>query len=135
MKCKKFIIQELVSPEVYKKRGESAWCLINKDLIKTLDTLKEQFPNGTCTINDWKWGGQFKYSGLRSPDSSNYSISSLHTVGMAADCKFNSYDVEEVRQFIINNPDIFPYVKGIEMGTSWLHIDVRNQDKVSLFYP
>lgn len=133
MRCKKFIIQELVPPEIYQKRGEQAWKLINQYLIMTLDTLKEKFPEGSITINDWKWGGKRVWSGIRTSDSPYYSNSSQHSYGMAADCIFNKYNVNEVRQYIIDHPEEFPYVKGIEKDVSWLHIDVRNADTVEIF--
>ena len=137
MKCKNFAIHELIPPALYKKRGEKAWKLININLIKSLDALKENFPLGGITINDYHWGGKRLWSGIRTSDSSYYSNSSLHSYGMAVDCIFSyeGYNVEEIRQFIIANPDKFPYIKGIEMGISWLHIDVRNTDKLELFYP
>ena len=137
MKSKHFKIQELVPEHIYKARGEKSWELLDEKLLKTIDTLKEQFPKGSMTINNWLWGGNRNWSGLRTPDSPDYSETSQHTFGRAADMKFSAYDEADVRKFIINNPEMFPYVKGIEdfKGMTWVHIDVRNtlNDTVSLF--
>ena len=135
MTSKYFVIQELVSEAIYNKRGEKAWELLNPKLIKTMDTIKERFPLGTMTINNWKWGGTRDESGLRTAESGYYSPTSQHSLGNAIDAVFNAYTAEEVRQDIINNPSSYPYVKGIETDISWLHVDVRNRDTVAIFKP
>ena len=135
-----FRIEELVPPAVFARRGSKAWQLIDPRLVKSIDAIKRRFPNGTMTINNWKWGGIREQSGLRTMDF--YSTGekmeesfSQHKYGRAIDCVFSRYSTEEVRQYIINNPGEFPYVKGIELGTDWLHIDVRNSETVLTFKP
>ena len=135
MTSKYFKIQELVSEEIYNKRGEKAWELINPKIIKTIDTIKERFPKGTCTVNNWLWNGTRNESGLRTSESKYYSPTSQHSLGNAIDFVMSAYTTEEVRQDVINNPSIYPYVRGIEMGVSWCHLDVRNRDTILLFYP
>lgn len=137
MKANNFIIQELVPEHIYEKRGEKAWELIDDRLIETLNTIKKRFPAGTATINNWFWRGNREWSGLRTTESKWFSETSQHAFGRAADIIFSEYLAEEVRQDIINNPDIYPHVKGIETGITWLHIDVRNtiDDKVKIFRP
>ena len=140
MKCEKFVIQELVPEEVYKKRGEKAWELIDPRLITTIDAIKRKFSKGTMTINNYKWGGDRSQSCLRtlsfykSAEKMDSSFSQ-HKYGRAIDCVFSAYSTDEVRQYIIDNPKEFPYVKGIELGTTWLHVDVRNTPIVKTFYP
>lgn len=133
MKSKYFKIFELVPLHIYKKYGDKAFMFLDDRLLKSIDTLKEIFNKGTITINNYYWGGDRNWSGLRTPESPYYSPTSQHSFGRAVDCIFSKYDVEEVRKFIIDNPDKFPYIKGIELGVSWLHIDVRNSDEVILF--
>jgi len=135
MQSKYFKIQELVSEAIYNKRGEKAWELLNPKILKTIDTIKERFPLGTMTINNWKWGGTRDESGLRTAESSYYSPTSQHSLGNAIDAVFSKYTAEEVRQDIINNPSSYPYVKGIETDISWLHVDCRNRDSVAIFKP
>jgi hypothetical protein len=128
MKAKHFVIQELVSPNIYDKRGEKAWELINPNLILLIDRIKEKFPMGSMTINNWKWGGNRTESGLRTYTSKNYSPTSQHSLGNAADIIFKEYDTEQVRSYILSNLHEFPEAKRIELGTSWLHIDVANTE-------
>jgi len=134
MKSKHFIIEELVPEDIFNKRGQRAWQLINPLLLKTIDTIKEKFPDGSMSINTWKWNGSRVDSGLRTPTSQYYSSTSQHSLGNAIDAIFSKYNVEEVRQYILDNPEEFPYIKGIELGISWLHIDVRNSDTLLSFY-
>lgn len=135
MISKHFKIQELVPEVIYKKRGDRAWELLNPQLLETIDTIKERFPDGSMSINTWLWNGNRHWSGLRTPDSPYYSNTSQHSYGNAIDAVFSKYTAEEVRQDIIDNPDIYPHVKGIETDISWLHIDVRNRETVALFRP
>ena len=105
MKSKHFKIQELVPEHIYKARGEKSWELLDEKLLKIIDTLKEQFPKGSITINNWLWGGNRNWSGLRTPDSPDYSETSQHTFGRAADMKFSNYDEADVRNYIIQHQD------------------------------
>lgn len=134
-KCKHFKIYELVDEETFKKRGEKAWELLNPELLMTIDLIKERFPDGTMTINSYKFGGNRNWSGLRTASSPWYSTYSQHSLGNAVDCIFSDYDVNMIRQDIIDNPDIYPFIKGIETDISWLHIDVRNRQIVAIFKP
>ena len=127
MKSKYFKIYELVPQHIYRVYKDYAWKFLNPKILETIDVLKEHFPNGTIKINDYYWGGIRKWSGWRTPLSPDYSETSQHSLGNAVDCIFSEYDVAEVRQFIIYNPDLFPHVKGIELDVPWLHIDVRNE--------
>ena len=135
MISKIFKIQEFVPEHIYLKRGEKAWELIDDRLIITAEALKKAFPLGTMTINNWVWGGDRMWSGLRTLESKYYSETSQHTFGRAIDCIFSEYSAQEVRTYIIDNPELFPYVTGIEdfNGMSWVHIDVRNSDLVKIF--
>ncbi len=137
-KCKHFVIEELVPPQVFKDRGQKAWELLDVRALMTIDALREKF--GSMTINNWKWNGDRQWSGLRTSDSPYYSPYSQHSFGRAFDCIFKDISTEEVRVYILENPEEFPYIKGIELdGTkikvSWLHFDVRNVDTLSTFRP
>lgn len=137
-KCKHFKIYELVPPSLYNKFGEKCWQLFDERLLMTLDAMRERF--GSCTINDWKWGGIFSHSGLR--DETFYGTvekyltsRSQHKYGRAADCKFKDYTAQEVRAIILQEKEKFPYISFIETGPlkggkpmTWVHIDVRNSD-------
>ena len=133
MKSRHFAIHELVPPKIYKKYGEKAWRFVPVILIISIDTIKDRFPNGTMTINNYKWGGERKWSGLRTFLSSFFSKTSMHSFGNAIDAIFSAYDVEEVRQDIINNPEVYPHIKGLELNVTWLHADCRNEDTLVTF--
>lgn len=128
MKSKYFKIQELVPLQLYNALHEDVlWNLIDDRLIETIDKLKEKFGKGSIVINSYYWSGDRTWSGLRTKSSPYYSPTSMHSVGKAVDCLFSGYDVQKVRQYILENPDEFPYIGGIELDVSWLHLDVRDR--------
>ena len=136
MKSKYFKAYELVSREDYKKMSDAkVWEIFDPNLIETIDTIKEHFQHGTMTINNWFWGGNREWSGLRTPNSKYYSFKSMHSWGKAIDAVFSHYAADEVRSFIVANTQLFPHIKGIETDISWLHIDTRNREDVLLFKP
>lgn len=134
-KCRHFEIHELVPPAVFNRRGEKAWELLDVRALITLDRLRDRY--GRMTVNNWKWGGEREWSGLRTPDSPYFSPFSQHTFGRAFDVLFASHTAEEVRQQILgdkNHPD-FEFINSLELGVSWLHFDVRNSERIKAFHP
>ncbi|EMB9233725.1 hypothetical protein U9608_001221 [Vibrio alginolyticus] len=118
--------------------GEKCWTLFDDRLLRTLDALRKRF--GPCTINNWSWGGSFNQSGLR--DVSFYgsvpkfeASRSQHKFGRAADCKFRDYSASEVRKYVLENPDEFPFITFLEVGINWFHFDVRNGDNIVCWSP
>ena len=90
-KCKHFMIREIISPKVYEKFGDSAWRFFREDVLKDLDTIRDEWGSGLI-INDWAFGGQYKESGLRSNVDSivaqkTYPYLSGHVLGMGFDIK------------------------------------------------
>jgi len=134
-KCKHFAIHELVPPKVFDSRGEKAWELLDERLLITLDGLRKRY--GSMTVNNYHWGKDREWSGLRTSDSPYYSPFSQHTFGRAADCLFAKKSAEEVRQDIFANPSdpIFKLIGSVELGVSWLHFDIRNCDRIKQYYP
>lgn len=130
-----FKIQELVSPQAYKDRGDKAWQLLDDRMLMTIDRLREKY--GSMTINNWSYGGDREWSGLRTPDSPYYSKYSQHSFGKAFDIIFKHVTAEQVRQDILANPDKFEfeYINSLELGVSWLHIDSRNSTRIFAFHP
>jgi len=133
-KCKHFGIKELVSKKVYEDRGTKAWGLLDERALKTLDALRDRF--GSTTVNDWSWGGANQYRGFREDGCGVGAEYSQHKYGRAKDCTFRDVSAEVVRQYILDNPDEFPYISSIEMGVSWLHFGVGNHGPgIITFYP
>ena len=134
MKSKYFRIEELVPKELYDVLGEKmCWKLFDDRLIEMLDKIKEKFPDGSMTVNNWVWGGDRNWSGLRLPGKPYYSPTSQHSLGKAIDAVFSAYTAEEVRHGIMANIEEFPYIKGIEDDVSWLHVDVRDRQELLVF--
>jgi len=133
VKSKYFKIHELVPKKMYEKYGEKAWRYVDVRLIESIDKLKEHFNLGTMTINNYFWGGDREWSGIRTPESSYYNYGSQHSYANAFDIVFSHYSAEEVRNYIIDNQHEFPHIKGLELGVSWVHLDVRNEDELVLF--
>ena len=133
--CNHFDIHELVPPAIFKDKGGQAWGQLDDRLLITLDRLRVRY--GRMTVNNYYWGGDRLWSGIRTPDSPYYSRDSQHTYGRAADCLFSMVSAEKVRQDIQSNPDhiTFRLITSIELGTSWLHFDVRNCDRILAFHP
>jgi len=135
-KSKHFAIEELVPEHIFKKYGPSkCWEFIDPELMKMADIIKERFPDGTMSINTYKWGGNRNFSGLRTSDSKYYSIGSMHSFGRAIDCIFSKYTADEVREDIINNPEIYYAIKGLEKNISWVHFDTRPRNNLLVFTP
>lgn len=134
-RCEHFEIHELVPPTIFDARGERAWQLLDDRLLVTLDRLRNRY--GPMKINDWYWGGNRQWSGLRIPASPYYSATSQHTYGRAADCLFKEVTVDEVRQDILDFPTApdFALIGSVELGTPWLHLDVRNCDRIMTYRP
>ena len=134
MRSKHFKLPELVPLNLFNSvHEELLWKMLDPKLIESVDAIKEKFPKGTMTINNYFWGGDRGWSGIRTKESPWYSPTSQHSIGKAIDAVFSEYSTEEVRQYIIDNPEEFPHIKGIEIEVSWLHVDVRSSDKVRLF--
>lgn len=124
-KCEHFKIHELVDPATYDKFGQGAWKFFDSRLLKGIDDLRKTF--GSCTINSWKWGGQYKWSGYRSPACKIGAKNSLHRLWRAFDCKFKDMTAAEIRGFIRKDPIYWgKYFSRIENGVNWLHIDSAN---------
>ena len=133
MKSKYFKIHELIPKALYEKYGERAWRYVDVRLIESIDKLKEHFNLGTMTINNYGFGGSREWSGIRTADSKYYSIGSQHSYGSAFDIVFSDYTAEEVRHYIVDNRHLFPFINGLELNVSWVHLDVRNEDQLITF--
>jgi hypothetical protein len=129
--CKHFGIKELVPRHVFEDRGWRAWELLDDRALHTLDALREKF--GVTVVNDWYRGGQFEWSGLRTPQSPVGSIYSQHRLGQAFDCKYAEISSEDVREHVLAHPEEFPYIRELELGISWFHFSVANRRGEGIF--
>lgn len=126
-RCKYFIVQELVPPELYAERGERSWELLDSGLLITLDAYRERF--GAIVVNDWHSGGTFKESGLRLPTTATGARFSMHKFGGAADCKPKNVPVRHMYDYVLAHPDEFPHINRVEniaATPTWFHSDTGN---------
>jgi hypothetical protein len=136
---------ELIDQHTYQtnkaKGDEWLMCILfDERLLRVIDIIRDRF--GPMNINDWSWGGQNQYRGWRSPGTNIGATLSQHRFGRAADLVpiNGTISAEDIRTDIINSqnhPD-FKDIGGLEMGISWLHIDVRarnTNNEIHLFYP
>ncbi len=136
-----FSIKELVPKHVYDQWGNKSWWFLDFRAIKTLEWLRDEL--GSCTVNNWAWGGSYDQSGLRTyqfyqqaTNTPDYIAKeklaesfSQHKYGRAFDCKFTNYTAEEVREFVKKNWNIYGYEWPItlEEDVRWVHFDTRNR--------
>lgn len=132
-KCEYFKVHELVPRRVHEARGEKAWKLFDDRALITLDCLHEKY--GTMYINNWLWGGNNQWSGLRTADSPYGTEYSDHRFGRAFDVKFQAVTAEQVRRDILAHPEWFPLIMSIELDTAWLHFSVRNCSRIETYRP
>jgi hypothetical protein len=122
-----FELYELVPRDVFEARGLAAWELLDDRALVTLDALREKF--GACVVNNWRDGGPYHESGLRSFDTATGARYSQHRFGRAVDCKFSGATPREVFDYVVAHAAEFPLLTTLEDVNdtpTWLHFDVRN---------
>lgn len=139
-KSKHFAPHEVVPKHVYDARGDKSYQCIDERLLKLTDRLRDLF-ECSLTINNYNWGGNRQWSGLRTSDSPYYSPASQHTFGRALDIIVKDYTADEARSMVKQwfaegkFSDIVDSIT-LEEGVGWLHIDIRNNAKgVNTFTP
>ncbi|XPV77954.1 MAG: hypothetical protein ACNI27_08545 [Desulfovibrio sp.] len=139
--CQHFRIEELVPPEMFeafKYNPVKLWMLFDRFALITLDLLRERY--GTCTVNNWLWDGNYKYSGWRPFDCKDGAKLSQHKWGRGFDAKFKYITPQEIWQDMIKNPndEAFRHIRRIEAfpKMTWFHFDTGNvwrPDAVRIF--
>ncbi|NDV20844.1 hypothetical protein GO013_15645 [Pseudodesulfovibrio sp. JC047] len=141
--CKYFKIEELVDPMTFERlrdKRHRLWQLLDVRALRTLDELRERF--GPVTVNDWAWGGEFKFSGLRPFDTHVGAKDSQHKYGRGFDAKFRDVAAHDVRKELMTldrqgrqfGQPCFAHITCIEdfEGMTWFHFDTRNHDVANL---
>jgi len=95
-------------------------------LLETCDDVRDLL-GVPCTVNDYATGGDRQWCGYRSPACTIGAPKSQHRLGRAADLHPVGMTADQardkIRQAVASGH--LPYLGGIELGVSWLHIDVR----------
>jgi len=135
-KCKHFRIEELVDQQTFKSNPEwKLWIAFDDRLLKAIDFLREELDT-PITINNWLWGGDRQWSGLRHAGGQYYSRFSSHSYGRAVDMLFTGISAERVRGIAknliangkmehINHSFTFEERKNGKQ-ISWVHMSVQN---------
>lgn len=131
---KHFCVEEFIPQHTYEKLGDEAVKLMSPKILEVADTLRE-LTEVPLTINNWKWGGDRNWSGLRDETSPYYSKTSQHSSGNAIDVVSKRFSAYRLRRFILENEQLFPDVTFLECGISWLHVDVRPGNDIKLWVP
>ena len=135
-KCKHFEIYELVDPATYAIFDERAWMFFRPQALMALDGIREFF-DAPVTVNNWQWGGPFRWRGLRLGSTIVGADYSQHKLGNAFDCDVREMTAEEVRQAILANKNDYRLqnINCIETKVNWLHFDCRNiEDRIRLVH-
>lgn len=142
-----FSVKELVDPDTVQVHGESrSRNFIHPTVPITLEKLREYVIAETgkgITINDYAWGGGYKYSGIRPHTYTEGAKFSTHRYGNTDDLKFKGITPVEVQKHILDNPDMYPHivrmenaeitrkvrdVDGTDIVFEWLHIECGYRD-------
>ena len=131
-------MHELLPPDLYRAYNKRGIFFFDINALVTLDALRDRY--GYCTVNNWFWGGDFKWSGFRPWDCPEGARLSQHKFGRAFDCKFRNVTADEVREDMRKadcfNPDSkrpFPYefqlIRRVENyeNMNWFHFDLAPQ--------
>lgn len=134
--CKYFKLHELVDKDTYNNTPHhKLWWALDDRILKAIDILREEI-GVSITINNWHWGKDRQWSGLRVPSSPYYSQWSQHSFGRAVDMLFTGINATDARKKIkalIDSGKLdsvalsFTFeekMKGKEI--SWVHMDLRN---------
>ena len=134
-KCEYFKLEELFPPELMSMPPEYLWGLMDENLLVVLDRLRIAIGK-PITINNWKTGGQYKWSGFRTNTCKIGAAKSAHRKGQAVDLKIKGMTPAEVLEFIISRYDEFPEIKRVEnviKTPTWLHIDTVETKQKTLY--
>lgn len=128
---KYFNIKELVDPDTFAKYGIQAFDLFDLELLKTLTALREHY-GFSMVINDWSWGGAFRYRGYRPSGCGVGAETGAHYKGKAVDVDFYTKEKKIVPPAtmvanILRDRELFPAIRGMETGVNWNHIDTMSE--------
>lgn len=143
-----FVIQELVGKWTYKFFGETSWKFFTTNTLYMLLIIRINLGK-PITINNWHKGGRFSQRGLRTNLQKIFFDAfkakrlylSAHILGRAFDFDVKGMTANEVRDWLVNNANIFPFKVRLEEKLSgkyisWVHADTiseRKNPKVYLF--
>ena len=141
-----FDIRELVGKSTYKKYGERAWIFLDYRLLWFLLIIRVEL-NSSITVNNWHIGGKFSQRGLRTNVQQIFKYFfkirrlylSGHVMGKAVDFDVKGLEADEVRMWMAQNKDLFPFKIRVEESKdgepiTWNHVDVFTDPELPNIY-
>lgn len=119
-----FKIEELVDPLTYSSLGAMAMQLLDWRILYSLDCIRELL-GVPLIVNNWKNGGNRKYSGFRPIGCEVGGYYSQHRFGRAVDFISPEMEASKIRLEIMSKNRLFPFISYMEDNVEWVHIDVR----------
>ena len=142
---KNIVTKELVCPHVYAKFGERSTKFMRKELLETMDVIRNQIVCAPIVINN---GKNCTQRGFRcnicelvaNKTKANRLYVSAHMLGAALDFSSPKYTANQMRDMILKNQHLLPYKIRMESpidAPTWVHIDVLcaddQKEKVYIF--
>jgi len=140
---KHFMIKEFVPPETWEAEGEQSITHVDARILLTADQLWEVFDSYqpgkiSIVINNWCFGGKFKYRGYRPAGCTTGAKNSMHREvdghlcgAFDADIYLKKNDrsvlmpAASARAVIVQAREKFPYLMRMEDNVSWVHCDIK----------
>lgn len=142
---KNIVTKELVCPHTWNKYGEKSIRFMRKELLETIDVIRNVIVCAPIVINN---GKNCTQRGLRcnlcelvaNKTKSGKLYLSAHSFGAALDFSSPKYTANQLRDLILKNQDKLPYKIRMESpidAPTWVHIDVlcdeNQKEKVYIF--
>jgi hypothetical protein len=123
-KPKNFILEELVSKDIFNRYGERAWQFLDERMLMNIQAIRDHY-GVSVTVNNWKWGGRFSFRGYDAFEFRKTYISQHHA-GRAIDFDVKAKTAEQVRNDIVSGTIKLPHPNvWLEDNVNWVHMDVR----------
>ena len=124
-----FDVRELVDQNTFKALSVNAAWLIDPNIVRILDLLREKL-GAPVIVNNWHTGGPFKSSGFRSMSDKTGAMFSQHRRGCAADVKSAGRKPADLLAIINANFELFKAaglttIEDVNFTPTWLHLDCR----------
>jgi len=131
-----FVEQEFLPPSVWESEGVDGMLHIDPRVIETCIDIRRFFAR-PVTVNNWHVGGPYKYRCYRPRDCPVGAKHSLHKEGLACDLTIKGISAAKARRRIIENSDLFPFIRRLEDEVGWVHFDAMEtgRKEIVLFRP
>lgn len=144
MKCNHFTIEELVPLDVLRFFGEEkCWGIFDENFLKAIDGVRDFF-GVSVEINNYDKGKHYQgfrplYSIIKNGNIAVKEYQTLtyltqHAFGRAGDLSILGVPAEIARNTILRNANDprLKYIRAMEDGVNWLHLDTRNTNQSSI---